>query len=348
MDLYIVCYFAGNLRKADPRLEPVQISPASSLSLPSVPIFPKFDSDEAPHFSNRKRKQTTPQKSVRRWNSSAKKRRNNSKLNKNLLQEEAPELGSLKGDFNWNTIFDEFFGATEAALSVTPTSLASRPSTNEGADSRDTIGQITDDVAAGALLALDMLSLPDLPEPGSNDENHEKSGTAAKAENGKKGENTLRSQVEPKQEQIVKLTDKISSDSSGGGDLPILEDCDFLFPDSSTESDFESVNGFLKNVDNLDLTVTGTQIAPPPEWVPVSPELETILCETQNDEIYEHPAPLDIDSLLSGASSASTPSTDQYLSFAANAKKGRKQKPKKNEIKRQRNTWQRSCITTAH
>jgi len=161
--------FLGNLRRNDPRLGPVQISPASSLSLPSVSILPKFESDEIPVFTNRKRKQTTPQKTVRRRNGSAKKRRNTKSAgNRNVLQEEAPELGSLKGEFNWNTIFDEFFGTTEAAISVTPTSLASRPSTNE---SRGTAGQSTEDLTTNTLLSLDMLSLPDIPEPSSADEN---------------------------------------------------------------------------------------------------------------------------------------------------------------------------------
>ena len=106
----------------------------------------------------RKRKQTAPQKLARRRSMSAKKRRARLNGAQNLLQEEAPELGSLKGDFNWNTIFDNFFGTNDVELSVTPTSFHSRSSTRE---KNDVTGRYSDDVVSGSLLAHDMLVLPD-------------------------------------------------------------------------------------------------------------------------------------------------------------------------------------------
>ena len=321
--------FLGNLRKNDPRLGPVQISPASSLSLPSVCILPKFETDESTvYFTNRKRKQTTPQKNVRRRNGSAKKRRNTTKSagNRNLLQEEAPELGSLKGDFNWNTIFDEFFGTADGALSVTPTSMASRPSTNE---SRGTAGQSTEDLTSAAMLSLDMLSLPDLPEPmaTSGDENVSSSNVTSQAQTVP----TSSWQVFNKNPEVFNKNGNNESnqakDSASAGDLPLLEECDLLFPDA-TDSDSDILSGFLKNVDDLDLTITGTQIAPPEDWIPVSPDLEAILCETQNDE-SQTSSGVDVDSLLLTPSPPTNP--DQYLSSAASNKK-RKQKNKKNEL----------------
>jgi len=144
-------------------------------------------------------------------------------------------------------------------------------------------------------------------------------------------------------------------------DLPLLEDCDLLFPEPGNDSDLDSISGFLKNVDDLDLTVTGRQIAPPPDWIPVSPDLEAILCETQNDD-FDHPtSTLDVDNLLLTPSPPTNP--DQYLSTASTNKR-RKQKTRRNDFsnnstpepnktlsKRQSNqgpNWQQTFATKVH
>lgn len=347
-----------NLRRNDPRLEPVQISPASSLSLPTVPHLPKFEKDEGTTFLNRKRKQTTPQKSVRRRTIGAKKRRNNirSAGNRNLLQEEAPELGSLKGDFNWNTIFDEVFGATEAALSVTPTSLASRPSTNEGNESREITSRLTDDVTNGTLLALDMLSLPDIPEPEINDENHDTPSALLDANKETSWQIKSESRNIYPEEKMHVTTKPFPLPISKQIELPTLEDCDLFFPESN-EPEMDSLN-----IDDIDLTITGKQIAPPEEWIPVSPDLEAILCETQNDEVLlQHPSDtLDVDRLLMFNPSPQNNNPDQYLSSVEIIKK-RKQKSRKTDpvqdnnnsiidqnspFKNQQTTWQQNHLTS--
>ena len=60
--------------------------------------------------ANRKKKQASSQKLIC-CRGPAKKRLENVKTNghQNFLQEEAPGIGSFKGDFNWNINFDEFF-----------------------------------------------------------------------------------------------------------------------------------------------------------------------------------------------------------------------------------------------
>ena len=338
----------------------MQISPASSLSLPSVAALPKFETEEIPVFTNRKRKQTTPQKTVRRRSESAKKRRNNTKSAgiRNLLQEEAPELGSLKGEFNWNTIFDEFFGSTEAAISVTPTSLASRPSTNE---SRGATGQSTEDLTANTLLSLDMLSLPDLPEPSEIDENNTTSlPNASQTSQTPSWPHTSKNGPHIKQESN-KIHD--IKTPSVVCDLPLLEDCDLLFPATEIDSDLDSISGLLKNGDNLDLTVTGTQIAPPADWIPVSPDLEAILRETQNDDFVHPTSTAEVENLLLTPSPPDDP--EQYLS-ATSSNKRRKPKakkvnrnlsnssnsstpePTKTASKRQSNWQQQNFVTKVH
>ena len=327
--------------------------------MPSVPLLPKFEKDERAKNSNRKRKQATPQRAVRRRTASAKKRRNNvrSAGNRNLLQEEAPELGSLKGDFNWSTIFDEFFGATEAALSITPTSLASRPSTNEGNESRDANVHVNDDVTNGTLLALDMLSLPDLPEPATNDENHEIPATFQESNNVLPWQVISDTTAVNLDDKDQKIEEKPAPPGSKPLELPTFQDCN-LFLSESEAPDIESLN-----VDDIDLTITGKQISPPEEWIPVSPDLESILCETQNDEIiFQHPSEtLDVDSLFL-LNSPAQDNPDQYLSSVKMVKK-RKEKTRKtnlvqnannvleqknSSLKKQHTVWHHGNLSTFH
>nr|XP_026694096.1 transcription factor protein isoform X1 [Ciona intestinalis] len=90
---------------------------SKDMTPPNLPITNVDFLDSA---SNRKRKQVAPQKVIRRKNT--KKRRNinenSSPVSPNLLEEEAPELGSLKGDFNWNSILDGLFPTSPGDLSL--------------------------------------------------------------------------------------------------------------------------------------------------------------------------------------------------------------------------------------
>ena len=104
--------------------------------------------------ASRKRKQASPQKLIRRLGV-AKKRLKNVKTNRhqNLLQEEALELGFL------NSTATHFFDDNDD-LSVTPTSLVSRPSTHD--DGHDVTSRFSGDVASVLLLSHGILLLPDL------------------------------------------------------------------------------------------------------------------------------------------------------------------------------------------
>ena len=122
----------------------------------------KIETEDASAASS-KGKQTFSQNLIRRLGV-AKKQRNGVKTNRhqNLLQEKAPELGSFKEEFNWNTVFDEFFGDNEGDSSVRSTPLVSRPSTHD--DCHYVTSRLYDNVASVSLLSHDILLLPDLPD----------------------------------------------------------------------------------------------------------------------------------------------------------------------------------------
>ena len=106
--------------------------------------------------ASRKGKQASPQNIVRRLGV-PKKRLKYVKTNghQNVLQEEALELGLL------NSTETQFSGDNDD-LSVTPTSLVSRPSTHD--DGHDVTSRFSGDVAAVLLLSHGILLLPDLPD----------------------------------------------------------------------------------------------------------------------------------------------------------------------------------------
>ncbi|XP_076801422.1 uncharacterized protein LOC143445910 [Clavelina lepadiformis] len=281
---------------------------------------PEIDDAFLQSLQSRKRKQTTPQKVVRRRN--VKKRRDAKLLkttnNRNLLQEQAPELGSLKGDFNWNSIFEEFFTNQEAQLCVTPTSMASRSSCH---DEVDIIGQFSDDVTSGAFLAHDEIILPHLPKTTVNDENQDvlASYTTSGGNNSNSSWNTSNDRDFSSTAKDDVQGDKpvVSSDPQLGSDLKH----EF---ENVEKDDFDTIDGFLKDVGELDLTITGRQIEPPPEWVTECPDLDAILCEKQNDILFENMADVNLDPIFHPLQSNDP--DDQNSPRSRNNGRGRKNK----------------------
>ena len=240
--------------------------------------------------ASRKRKQTSPQKLIRR-RGSAKKRRENVKTNRhqNLLQEEAPELGSLKGDFNWNTIFDEFFGDNDEDLSITPTSLVSRLSTHD--DGHEVTSRFSDDVASVSLLSQDLLILPDLP-----DTNNE----------------SCRITFETNKKAPKKSSKDILLNSPHNAALSRIP-LNFTPTDqkntnvqkSTQNLDHDSFKAFLEEVGELDLMVVGQQVVPTPSCVSECTELEDLLCGSSSTPVLtSSPCTGEIEQLCSTASSS--------------------------------------------
>ena len=214
------------------------------------------DNDDNLSLAGRKRKQASPQKLVRRRSGAAKKRRNAGKAtgNQNLLKEEAPELGSLKGDFNWNTIFDEFFGANDTELSLTPASVPPKTQCHGNGVN----GPFADDVVSGSLLAHDLLVLPDLPD--TNCSNSVKSTSSGLKKDSAQWQSPNDCNLHPTNNEF--LDHAISSSLSSVAD--------------------QNINEFMKEVE-FGLTVTSKQVDPSTSWLPECSELEELL--NQNTEV---------------------------------------------------------------
>nr|CAB3246982.1 Orphan Fox-2 transcription factor protein [Phallusia mammillata] len=60
---------------------------------------------------------------------------------------------------------------------------------------------------------------------------------------------------------------------------------DYVSLDMGELSGGKEVDSLLIDVGDIDLTITGRQIEPPPEWVPVSGDIDAILCEKQEENL---------------------------------------------------------------
>ena len=270
--------FSGRLQDTSPRLQSTEndFSPNDGLSIASIS---KSTDNEDPFFlCGRKRKQASPQKLIRRRNAGVKRRRAKSSRHQNLLQEEAPELGSLKGDFNWNSVFDEFFGTNDTQLSVTPTSLPSRSSTREVSYAT---GRYSDDVVSGSLLAHDMLLLPDLPQTNIDTKATSFKPLRRSASWRSPNDCTLHpgTPLQPPPSLVQHVPPKHQSSN-------LAE---------------ESIQGFLKEVEELDLSVTEKRSEPTNSWIPQCAELDEILRENQQSDLRMEGVSPEVERLFSSS-----------------------------------------------
>ena len=297
-----------NQQGLSPRLEPISnhVSPISSLSVPSISSLLQLEHDDS--FSNRKRKQTTPQKLVRRRNGAAKKRRNSHRTTEiqNLLQEEAPELGSLKGDFNWNTIFDEFFGGVDTDLSTTPTSLASRASSNDGSDNREAVGRFSDDVVTGSLLAHDILISPECENSKAVSASSRSKTQTWHSPNDCSLHPTNENRCFVQKSNVQSTREQVSSS----------KECNMNVYNTTRNNDHDSIACFLNEAPQLDLSLTEPHVETTTTWDFFGPDLDGVLREKASKNHLEPFCPTDeIDRLFSSSSeNLSVPETKSDIS----------------------------------
>jgi len=190
---------------------------------------------------------------------------------KNLLQEQAPELGSLKGDFNWNSIFDDFFGATEGALSITPTSLSSTTtaSTPSNLDSgRSSISKVTSIHHTGSV---------SWSESKVNDENQDASLSCLI-------DQTVESPWSLLHDDLTPLCKPPSPPEHAAGQSSSADD--FFIEGPGEPQDRKAKQTFFEDVCDIDLTITGKHISPPEGWTPVTADLSDILCEKHDENLF--------------------------------------------------------------
>lgn len=256
-------------------------------------VFPKKKNTTFLTISGRKRKQPSPQKVFHKETSMQGYKCRSKTDKQDLLQEQAPELGSLKGDYNWNSVFDDFFGPsnTEVAratgLAVTKSSTATVPS--------DIITNLMGNNGPGPIQPLGTLILQGDNVEELNNEN--KFSTTGQNNN----------------------FDETDAWNRSDNEKEIFAYCN---PDYSALS-LDQIND-EKDMDNLidvgdiDLTITGRQIEPPAEWVPVSGDIDAILCEKQDHNLLkpdptQHLHPLFVHSIGSLPSDRKTSCKPQHL-----------------------------------
>lgn len=212
----------------------------------------------------------------------------------NLLEDQAPELGSLKGDFNWGTILDEIFDGSNAgssvnsslSMSLTPTPSVSRKKAS-GAPVTTTLIRSNEGIFSDIMLSSEM----DIAR--SHESRSIRNGLPTNNSDTRRA--TLRSP--PLQLMMSSSsTDWIKSEKidvdhidpslfvndkhADGLQQEPRQNGEPLHTPTLTEVELD-LCGFLKDVEALDLTVTGKQIEPPENWEPI----ERILCEKQEENL---------------------------------------------------------------
>lgn len=251
-------------------------------------------------YLNRKRKQTMPQKIVRLHKG---KRRRGAHQNENQLStlldqlEENPlrdqasqEVGPLKGDFNWTTVFDDFGSGTGGdtlldtgtAPLLSPTQL----SLNDSASSLFNLafGSLVSGTGAGRLAPSGRgESNENLFTVGADAADFAPPLTASYVES-----DEMSASGSPHQDDMDKLLmgdsffQSLADDVAGLDDHPSISIDEFFHAACSSSS---STSGAGGGGGGLDLTVQGHGISAPPHWAPVGADLETILCESQDSNL---------------------------------------------------------------
>ena len=280
------------------------------------------------HFLNRKRKQTMPQKIDRSRGAAAaashnKRRRTTTTTTSELssfldqfddsnpLQDH--EVGSLKGDFNWTTIFDDFTSIDNNLLNEGGASVSSSSSSSCATSTGGHVSRASNNNSPGSS------SLVQSPSP-LNDSassffnlafpNHRVQFHAASLEHQPEAAAAATAAAAAALVTGNNENLNIFSDSFGSGSVSSSATYDnvgsslthdkmekLLSADSlfHSISDLDhgganddvimddvgsiSIDEFFQS--GLDLTVQGHQITAPAHWAPVGTDLETILCESQ-------------------------------------------------------------------
>jgi len=248
---------------------------------------------------NRKRKQTAPQKIVNKNNNLKHSRKNsNSELSSlleefsdsNPLKEQAPELGSLKGDFNWTTVFDDF--GTDNIMTDAQTNSSCVKSLNSPLLTPNTLNDSATSFFSNALnnlassgTKIQQKNIKYTTELEKNDNiipNNENFNLLAEDKSIFTSSFSLENSL-PFQNDIDKfiINDSIfhSISDISGNDTTI----DGLVPDSRNNS--VSIDDFFQGKSGLDLTVQGHQITAPPYWTPVEGHLDSILRENHESNL---------------------------------------------------------------
>ena len=224
---------------------------------------------------NRKRKQTMPQKIVRLCHEQKRKRYNNTDLTLSLDQledlnpfrDQASEVGSLKGDFNWNTIFDDFTSdnlLNESSISSSNNSSSSQSVTSPDLQTASSFFSLAFSNLTSNRSNKSQLTFSELDQNSNNNENL----------NLFANDDFNTNSYDAGQDEMEKLLNGDSMFNS-------ISDMDSNVEMINDES--ISINEFFPGA--LDLTVQGHHITAPAEWEPVGTGLETILCESQDNNL---------------------------------------------------------------
>lgn len=236
--------------------------------------------------TGRKRKQTLPVKVVKKRG-----KRTQSPSSVNDLQDQAPELGSLKGDYSWMKLLSDDFAdnENEAKSKANAKTKSNRSQANNNS-------HIVDDFLSDVMLTSE---ITDPRHINTHNENDENICSTINSSHHETIEEEVISSLSPSEwmkadNSIEDLT--LSSIFGSNPKTNIFSDTsNALTPNDNNMEEpsyqeyaldnDESLDGFLKDVDSLDLTVTGKQIEPPAQWVPVGVSLDSILCEKQDDNL---------------------------------------------------------------
>jgi len=224
---------------------------------------------------NRKRKQTMPQKIVRLCHEQKRRRYNNTDLTLSLDQledlnpfrDQASEVGSLKGDFNWNTIFDDFTSdnlLNESSISSSNNSSSSQSVTSPDLQTASSFFSLAFSNLTSNRSNKSQLTFSELDQNSNNNENL----------NLFANDDFNTNSYDAGQDEMEKLLNGDSMFNS-------ISDMDSNVEMINDES--ISINEFFPGA--LDLTVQGHHITAPAEWEPVGTGLETILCESQDNNL---------------------------------------------------------------
>lgn len=177
--------------------------------------------------------------------------------------EHAPELGSLKGDFNWGSIFDDLLsGDCLETPSVSSSSTRLPTSTLTSSTDSRTYSAEEDPIATF------LLRDPALLSSGRSDSNNENADLLLHTVPTSVASNKMKLEPPP----LLDMEDYQTS---------TFDEYDFSehFPKSN------SLNSSLTDIfqtHDVDLTITGHHIAEPPDWIPAGADLDAILCETND------------------------------------------------------------------
>ena len=208
----------------------------------------------------------------------------------NPLKEQAPELGSIKGDFNWTTVFDDF--GTDNIMTDAQTNSSCVKTLNSPLLTPNTLNDSATSFFNNALnnlatsgTKIQLKNSQYIADSQKNDNlipNNENFNLLADDKSIFTSSFNLETSL-PFQSEMDKfiLNDSIFQSISdiSGTDATT----DGLVPDSRNNS--VSIDDFFQGKSGLDLTVQGHQITAPPYWTPVEGHLDSILRESHESNL---------------------------------------------------------------